>query len=486
MTGTAKTEEEEFKQIYKLKVIQVPTNKPVIRKDLPDVIYMTEKAKYKAISNKIKELYDKGQPVLVGTASIEQSEKISQLLKKQGSPHNKLNAKHHGREAEIIAQAGRFKSVTIATNMAGRGTDIKLGGEPEALAEKEAEKGTPEYEIALAKYEKDCEENRNKVLEVGGLFVLGTERHESRRIDNQLRGRSGRQGDPGTSEFYLALDDHLMIMFGGDKLQSMMRVLKMDEDEEIRHRQVTKGVENAQKRIESRNFSSRKSLLEYDDVNNNQREVIYKQRDLILGEDDLKPLVYDMLEDTVSDIADMALTGDRNVWDFNLLADRLKEVFEYELPEIDESKDRDEIVDMISKDLIASYNEKRELIGEEQFKVIEKYIMLEVLDSKWRQHLADLNELREGIGLRGYAQRSPAHDYKIVGYEIYNEMIDAIKRETTGFLSKLRIQKPEETTNLKHEEMTNVSYQHEDVTEFEEQGDEQFIEESNGRSLSRR
>ena len=301
-----------------------------------------------------------------------------------------------------------------------------------------------------------------------------------------MRGRSGRQGDPGTSEFYLALDDHLMIMFGGDKLQSMMRVLKMDEDEEIRHRQVTKGVENAQKRIESRNFSSRKSLLEYDDVNNNQREVIYKQRDLILGEDDLKPLVYDMLEDTVSDIADMALTGDRNVWDFNLLADRLKEVFEYELPEIDESKDRDEIVDMISKDLIASYNEKRELIGEEQFKVIEKYIMLEVLDSKWRQHLADLNELREGIGLRGYAQRSPAHDYKIVGYEIYNEMIDAIKRETTGFLSKLRIQKPEETTNLKHEEMTNVSYQHEDVTEFEEQGDEQFIEESNGRSLSRR
>ena len=486
MTGTAKTEEEEFKQIYKLKVIQVPTNKPVIRKDLPDVIYMTEKAKYKAISNKIKELYDKGQPVLVGTASIEQSEKISQLLKKQGIPHNKLNAKHHGREAEIIAQAGRFKSVTIATNMAGRGTDIKLGGEPEALAEKEAEKGTLEYEIVLAKYEKDCEENRNKVLEAGGLFVLGTERHESRRIDNQLRGRSGRQGDPGVSEFYLALDDHLMIMFGGDKLQSMMRVLKMDEDEEIRHRQVTKGVENAQKRIESRNFSSRKSLLEYDDVNNNQREVIYKQRDLILGEDDLKPLVYDMLADTVSDIADMALTGEKNDWNLELFADKLKEVFEYELSEIDESKDRDEIVDTISKDLIASYNEKRELIGEEQFKAIEKYIMLEVLDNKWRQHLADLNELREGIGLRGYAQRSPAHDYKIVGYEIYNEMIDAIKRETTGFLSKLRIQTPEETTNLKHEEMTNVSYQHEDITEFEEQSEEQFIEESNGRPLSRR
>ena len=288
MTGTAKTEEDEFKQIYNLKVIVVPTNRPVARVDLPDVIYMNKKAKYKAIARKIEELYEKGQPVLVGTASIQHSEEVSALLKKARIPHEILNAKHHEREAEIIAQAGRFKTVTIATNMAGRGTDIKLGGDAESFATKVAVKGTPEYEDVYKTYVKECEEDKKRVIEAGGLFILGTERHESRRIDNQLRGRAGRQGDPGTSEFYLSLDDDLMRLFGGDRLKAMMKMLKIDEDEEIRHKQISKAVENAQKRIESRNFSSRKSLIEYDDVNNTQREVVYEQRDAILKNENLK------------------------------------------------------------------------------------------------------------------------------------------------------------------------------------------------------
>ena len=282
MTGTAKTEEEEFKQIYKLGVVVVPTNRPVQRKDMPDVIYQTTRAKHKAIVKKIIELFEKGQPVLVGTASIEHSELLSSYLTKARIPHEVLNAKYHEREADIVAQAGRFKTVTIATNMAGRGTDIKLGGDPESLALKIAERGTPEFYDTLHTYEKECNENKEKVLEAGGLFILGTERHESRRIDNQLRGRAGRQGDPGASEFYLSLEDDLMRLFGGDRIKSMMSALKIDEDEELRNKRVSKSVENAQKRIESRNFSTRKSLIEYDDVNNMQREVIYKQRDQIL------------------------------------------------------------------------------------------------------------------------------------------------------------------------------------------------------------
>ena len=281
MTGTAKTEEEEFKQIYKLGVVVVPTNRPVQRKDMPDVIYQTTRAKHKAIVKKIIELFEKGQPVLVGTASIEHSELLSSYLTKARIPHEVLNAKYHEREADIVAQAGRFKTVTIATNMAGRGTDIKLGGDPESLALKIAERGTPEFYDTLHTYEKECNENKEKVLEAGGLFILGTERHESRRIDNQLRGRAGRQGDPGASEFYLSLEDDLMRLFGGDRIKSMMSALKIDEDEELRNKRVSKSVENAQKRIESRNFSTRKSLIEYDDVNNMQREVIYKQRDQI-------------------------------------------------------------------------------------------------------------------------------------------------------------------------------------------------------------
>jgi preprotein translocase, secA subunit len=473
MTGTAKTEEEEFKQIYNLKVIVVPTNKPVARVDLPDVIYMNQKAKYKAITKKIVELYTKGQPVLVGTASIQHSEEVSALLKQARIPHEILNAKHHEREAEIIAQAGRYKTVTIATNMAGRGTDIKLGGDAEAFATKIVPKGADGYDDVYNTYVRECEENKKKVIEAGGLFILGTERHESRRIDNQLRGRAGRQGDPGVSEFYLSLDDDLMRLFGGDKLKNMMKMLKIDEDEEIRHRQITKGVENAQKRIESRNFSSRKSLIEYDDVNNMQREVIYAQRDAILKNENLKELILDMMRETIEDTVNNAYKGsNEGERDANLLGDKLNEIFDYEISDDLLNKDNETIIETVYNDLVREYDNKESYVGEETFRNIERYIMLEVLDTKWRQHLKDLTELREGIRLRSYGQRNPIHDYKIVGFDIYNEMIDAIKRETSSFIMKLKIKNPEEeTSNLEHEEVSNISYDYadEDGTEEKEQ-----------------
>ena len=470
MTGTAKTEEEEFKQIYSLKVIVVPTNKPVARVDLPDVIYMNQKAKYKAITKKIVELYTKGQPVLVGTASIQHSEEVSALLKQARIPHEILNAKHHEREAEIIAQAGRYKTVTIATNMAGRGTDIKLGGDAEAFATKIVPKGADGYDDVYNTYVRECEENKKKVIEAGGLFILGTERHESRRIDNQLRGRAGRQGDPGVSEFYLSLDDDLMRLFGGDKLKNMMKMLKIDEDEEIRHRQITKGVENAQKRIESRNFSSRKSLIEYDDVNNMQREVIYAQRDAILKNENLKELILDMMRETIEDTVNNAYKGsNEGERDANLLGDKLNEIFDYEISDDLLNKDNETIIETVYNDLVREYDNKESYVGEETFRNIERYIMLEVLDTKWRQHLKDLTELREGIRLRSYGQRNPIHDYKIVGFDIYNEMIDAIKRETSSFIMKLKIKNPEEeTSNLEHEEISNISYDYTDEDGTEE------------------
>ena len=446
MTGTAKTEEEEFKQIYKLGVVVVPTNRPVQRKDMPDVIYQTTRAKHKAIVKKIIELFEKGQPVLVGTASIEHSELLSSYLTKARIPHEVLNAKYHEREADIVAQAGRFKTVTIATNMAGRGTDIKLGGDPESLALKIAERGTPEFYDTLHTYEKECNENKEKVLEAGGLFILGTERHESRRIDNQLRGRAGRQGDPGASEFYLSLEDDLMRLFGGDRIKSMMSALKIDEDEELRNKRVSKSVENAQKRIESRNFSTRKSLIEYDDVNNMQREVIYKQRDQILYNQNLRELVFDMIDNTVVTMVDNLLPQTKSSeWNFEDLNSKLIEVYDMELPEsVMKAKNREEIYDILFELVSNRYKEKVEEIGEEQFSNIERYIMLEVLDQKWRQNLKDLTELREGINLQSYGQKNPVNEYKISSTDVYNDMIDGINRETTSFLLRLKLREQEE------------------------------------------
>ena len=448
MTGTAKTEEEEFKQIYKLGVVVVPTNRPVQRKDMPDVIYQTTRAKHKARVKKIIEVFEKGQPVLGGTASIEHSELLSSYLTKARIPHEVLNAKYHEREADIVAQAGRFKTVTIATNMAGRGTDIKLGGDPESLALKIAERGTPEFYDALHTYEKECNENKEKVLEAGGLFILGTERHESRRIDNQLRGRAGRQGDPGASEFYLSLEDDLMRLFGGDRIKSMMSVLKIDEDEELRNKRVSKSVENAQKRIESRNFSTRKSLIEYDDVNNKQREVIYKQRDQILYNQNLRELVFDMIDNTIVTIVDNFLPQTKpSDWNFEDLNSKFIEVYDLELPEsIKNAKNKEEIYDLLFEIVSNKYKEKVEEIGEEQFSNIERYIMLEVLDQKWRQNLKDLTELREGINLQSYGQKNPVNEYKISSTDVYNDMIDGINRETTSFLLRLKLREQEENT----------------------------------------
>ena len=469
MTGTAKTEEEEFKQIYRLPVVIVPTNMPVIRKDFPDVIYMTGRAKYNAIVAKIQELFEKGQPVLVGTASIQHSEELSDLLKRSKIPHELLNAKHHEREAEIIAQAGRYKTVTIATNMAGRGTDIKLGGDPEMLASKVAEKGTDEYKSIIEIYKKDCEENKKAVIAAGGLFILGTERHESRRIDNQLRGRGGRQGDPGASEFYLSLEDDLMRLFGGDRLKMFMNSFKMPEDEEIRSKMITRSVENAQKRVESRNFSIRKNLIEYDDVSNKQREIIYKQRDKVLRNENLKEFIQGMMLETVEDLVDTSLNGEsRSQWNFDFLREKLRENYDYTLPENTQDMDKKEIIETINNDLLAIYNNKEKSVDEDTFRKIENYIMLEVLDQKWRENLKDLTELREGIHLRSYAQKNPVSEYKIISADIYNEMIDTIKREVSSFMIKIRINTPEDVDNLEHDEVTNLTYEQKDEFADEE------------------
>ena len=469
MTGTAKTEEEEFKQIYRLPVVIVPTNMPVIRKDFPDVIYMTGRAKYNAIVAKIQELFEKGQPVLVGTASIQHSEELSDLLKRSKIPHELLNAKHHEREAEIIAQAGRYKTVTIATNMAGRGTDIKLGGDPEMLASKVAEKGTDEYKSIIEIYKKDCEENKKAVIAAGGLFILGTERHESRRIDNQLRGRGGRQGDPGASEFYLSLEDDLMRLFGGDRLKMFMNSFKMPEDEEIRSKMITRSVENAQKRVESRNFSIRKNLIEYDDVSNKQREIIYKQRDKVLRNENLKEFIQGMMLETVEDLVDTSLNGEsRSQWNFDFLREKLRENYDYTLPENTQDMDKKEIIETINNDLLAIYNNKEKSVDEDTFRKIENYIMLEVLDQRWRENLKDLTELREGIHLRSYAQKNPVSEYKIISADIYNEMIDTIKREVSSFMIKIRINTPEDVDNLEHDEVINLTYEQKDEFSDEE------------------
>ena len=485
MTGTAKTEEDEFKQIYKLGVVAIPTNKPVIRKDFSDVIYITKRAKYDAIVEKIKELYENGQPVLVGTASIQNSEDLSKLLKKARIPHDVLNAKQHTREAEIIAQAGRYKAVTIATNMAGRGTDIKLGGDPESLALKTTDRGTPEFRELVDQYQGECEENKEKVVAAGGLFILGTERHESRRIDNQLRGRAGRQGDPGASEFYLSLEDDLMRLFGGDRLQNMMASLKVEEHEEIRNKFITRAVEGAQKRVESRNFSIRKNLLEYDDINNKQREVVYAQRDLVLRNEDLKDLIISMLKETVEDFIDNALSGDsRDDWNFDYLVDNLRDNYNYHVPELYLDMERNKMKAEIIQDLLDRYNNKEREIGSEQFRDVERYIMLEVLDQRWRENLKNLTELREGIYLRSYGQKNPINEYKIISTDLYNEMIDGIKREVSSFLMKLRFKTEEEMEA--EERAQGLESVHQEIEEAEEVGDALEKAESEMLNVSRK
>ncbi|MCD6082814.1 preprotein translocase subunit SecA [Candidatus Aerophobetes bacterium] len=410
MTGTAYTEEEEFKKIYNLEVVTIPTHKPVIREELPDKVYQTEKAKFKAVIKQIEKLYKEERPVLVGTRSVEKSELLSRMLKERGIPHTVLNAKYHEKEAQIVAQAGQRRAVTIATNMAGRGTDIKLG---------------------------------EGVEELGGLFVIGTERHESRRIDNQLRGRAGRQGAPGTAQFYVSLEDELMRLFGSERIASIMNRLRIPEDQPIEHPWITKAIERAQERVEKRNFEIRKQLLEYDDVMNTQREVIYKERTKVLEKKNLKEDVLEMIEDTIEHL--VSLYAEEKVrpeeWDIAGLVRRVRRVFPIDLSteDLKEIYSREGLREKISEKVRRAYEEKEARLGEELMRELERMILLHIIDSRWKDHLYAIDSLKEGIGLRGYGQRDPLIEYKRESYEMFEDLIQRIKEGVSEYIFKVEI-----------------------------------------------
>lgn len=411
MTGTAKTEEQEFEKIYGLSVVVIPTNKPMIRKDYPDVIYKTRLAKYKAAANEIEECHKKGQPVLVGTTSIAQSEELSGMLQRRGIPHNVLNAKYHEQEAEIISGAGQYGAVTIATNMAGRGTDIVLG------------EGVPE---------------------LGGLHIVGTERHESRRIDNQLRGRCARQGDPGSARFFLSLEDDLMRIFGSDNISSFMDKLGMDDDEPIEHSMVTKSIENAQKKVEARNFSIRKHVLEYDDVMNQQREVIYAERKKILNQEDLSSNIHDMIDkvvdQTVAIYAPLEVYSED--WDMDALIHYAEDFYAYH-GQLDkeylQSLSREELAEYLHKVADENYAEREGAVGSGLMRELENLVMLKVVDNHWMEHLDAMDMLREGVGLRAYGQKDPLVEYKFEAYEMFEAMMDAIQEDVVRFIYRVNI-----------------------------------------------
>lgn len=448
MTGTADTEAEEFAKIYNLDVVVIPTNKPMIRIDYPDVIYKTERAKFNAVIKEIEELHRKGQPVLVGTISIEKSEILSSMLKKKGIPHSVLNAKYHEREAEIIAQAGRSGSVTIATNMAGRGTDIILGGNPEGLARQflagKNDYSEEEWQDALKKAEEICKKDREKVVDLGGLHILGTERHEARRIDNQLRGRSGRQGDPGSSRFYISLEDDLMRIFGSDRIAGLMGRLGMDEDVPIENRMVSKAIENAQKRVEAHNFDIRKHLLEYDDVMNKQRTEIYAFRREILQGEGLKERIFQIIDDTIDELLEIYCPESKyhEEWDIKGLKDSLFGIFAVSIENF--TNDVNSLREFLSETIKSAYEKKEREIGNEMMRYLEKVIFLQVLDAQWKDHLLAMDHLKEGIGLRGYGQRDPLTEYKKEAFEIFAGMTDRISMDTITRLFKIQVRSEDE------------------------------------------
>lgn len=463
MTGTAKTEESEFREIYDMDVVEIPTNKPVIREDFPDVIYRSEAVKFRAVVNEIKERHKTGQPILVGTISIERSEILSKLLKREGIPHEVLNAKYHEREAEIVAQAGRFNSVTIATNMAGRGTDIVLGGNPEFLAKEEMKKkGLADEILALVdshfdtddgavlearegyrklhdKYKVETDRENQKVIDAGGLHIIGTERHESRRIDNQLRGRAGRQGDPGSSRFYISLEDDLMRLFGGERIINLIDTLKMPEDEPLEHNMLTKSIENAQKKVEGNNFGIRKHVLKYDDVMNKQREVIYGERKKVLAGENLRSHIQDMAKNLVEESVAMYTSQGRypEEWDLEGLENYIGNLFNVAkfMPITDiESLTKEMLIEAIMKTAEDKYKKKEMDFGEERFREIERVVLLQVVDSKWMDHIDAMDQLRQGIGLRAYGQEDPVRAYQNEGFEMFNEMTRSISEDTVRFL----------------------------------------------------
>ncbi len=463
MTGTAMTEAAEFEEIYNLDVVSIPTNKPMIRKDENDVIYKTEKAKFNAVVESVKQSYEKGQPVLIGTVSIEKSEKLSKLLQKERIPHEVLNAKSHEKEAMIVAQAGKFGAVTIATNMAGRGTDIMLGGNSEYLAKEEMIKNrvpenlveeantyyeTDDQEILRAreqfkklveKYDEKIKEEKEKVLAAGGLKIIGTERHESRRIDNQLRGRSGRQGDPGESKFYIALEDDLMKIFGGDTITKVYNTLGADENMPIESRIISKAVENAQKKVEGRNFAIRKNVLKYDDVNNVQREIIYKQRREVLDGENLRDNMVNMINSVADETVDSYINVEKNTVDVEPLDNEIQTNFGIFMREYlkENEKEPETIKEELKKQAIARYEEKEKDVGD-QMRELERVVLLKVVDEKWMTHIDSMEELKDGIGLRAYGQQDPVVKYRMEGMDMFEEMISNIKFDVVKILMHIR------------------------------------------------
>ena len=487
MTGTAMTEETEFNQIYNLDVIEIPTNKPMIRNDMADVVYKTEQAKYLAVIQTIEECHAKGQPVLVGTVSIEKSELLSMLLKRKGIKHEVLNAKYHDKEAEIVAQAGKLNAVTIATNMAGRGTDIKLGGNSEYLAKSELRRmGYSEELIAEAtgfaetdneeildaraqysalekKYDDEIAPEAQKVRDAGGLFIIGTERHESRRIDNQLRGRAGRQGDPGASRFFLSLQDDLMRLFGGERITTIMNTLKTPEDMPIEAKMITNTIESAQKKIEGRNFAIRKSVLQYDDVMNRQRELIYKQRNQVLDGEELKPVITRMIEGSINEAVDFFCSSSLPKSDWNI--DGLRDKFKGWLTVEDDFKDnfdKEDAREMLIDRAHKSYEAREALFGigengEPIMREFEKQILLRNVDRQWMDHIDAMDQLRRGIGLRAYGQTDPVVAYRNVGSEMFDGMNEAIREDTARQILTVMIKSQEDTKREQTAKITATS-----------------------------
>jgi preprotein translocase subunit SecA len=485
MTGTAMTEASEFDKIYKLGVIAIPTNMPMARVDQPDLVYRTEDAKYHAIVDDIGERHAKGQPMLVGTTSVEKSERLSGLLTRRGIPHTVLNAKHHASEAHIVAQAGRKGAVTVATNMAGRGTDIMLGGSVDFLADEELrERGldpiehSEDYERAWpAAHEKMKEQVKTEhdaVNDVGGLYVIGTERHESRRIDNQLRGRSGRQGDPGESRFYLSLEDDLMRLFKSDWVDWVLTTMKIPDDVPIENKRVTGAIASAQAQVESQNFETRKNILKYDDVMSRQREVIYGERRQVLEGADLHDQVRGMIDDTIEGYVTGATEGFPEEWDLGKLWTALRTLYPVSVTEAEledevggvENLSRELLLDELKADAQRAYDAREEALGEEVMRELERRVMLSVLDRKWREHLYEMDYLREGIGLRAYSQRDPLVEYQREGFELFGAMMDSIKEESVGFLFNIEVQvAPEDASALDEEAALLVPAADDEVVE---------------------
>ncbi|ENB4188612.1 preprotein translocase subunit SecA [Stenotrophomonas maltophilia] len=474
MTGTADTEAFEFQSIYGLEVVVIPTNRPTIRKDSPDQVFLNRKGKFNAVLADIEECAKRGQPVLVGTTSIETSEMLSEHLSKAGVKHEVLNAKQHDREATIVANAGRPGAVTIATNMAGRGTDIVLGGSLEAELHALGEDATDEQKAAV---KADWQKRHEAVKAAGGLHIVGTERHESRRIDNQLRGRSGRQGDPGSSRFYLALEDNLLRVFGGERVQKMMRMMGMKEEDVIEDRLVTRMIEKSQRKVEAHNFDIRKNLLDFDDVNNDQRKVIYAQRDELLDAESVKDNVDGIRDDVIFDVVARFVPPNSidEQWDLRGLEATLESDFGLQMSLTDLVKEHEEldaeaIAAKVQERVNQHFAEKEASVGEETMRALEKHVMLTVLDQSWKEHLARMDYLRQGIYLRGYAQKQPKQEYKKEAFELFSDMLENVKREVVTLLSRVRIRSDEEVQALEAAErqqaearLSQSQFQHQDV-----------------------